>query len=191
MNRFSDLFSDYIDSEIIADIGNGEIYSFTVSREKRTLAIGLYLDRFLGYSKILQAEKAIERSIALHKVTINPVFPKSEFSLNNIENILEYAKRDTPAANGFFEGAEAEIEDNILTVFLKKGGKEVLEAQKVGSVVSSMLYKLFKVDYDVNFLEVQQFDIEKAVKEAVEEKHKQEEIKKEEKEKNGNQDSDY
>lgn len=184
MNRFSDLFSDYIDSEIIADIGNGEIYSFTVSREKRTLAIGLYLDRFLGYSKILQAEKAIERSIALHKVTINPVFPKSEFSLNNMENILEYAKRDTPAANGFFEGAEAEIEDNILTVFLKKGGKEVLEAQKVGSVVSAMLYKLFKVDYDVNFLEVQQFDIEKAVKEAVEEKHKQEEIKKEEKEKN-------
>ena len=184
MSRFSDLFSDYIDNDILADIGSGEIYSFVVSRDKRTLSIGLYLDCFVSYDKILRAEKSLKNSIVLNKVTIEPVFPKSEFSLGNIERILDYAKRETPAANGFFDGAEAEIEDNTLTVFLKKGGKDVLLAQKVDSVISSVLYKLFKVDYDVSFLEVQAFDIEKAVKEAVEEKHKQEEIKKVEEEKN-------
>lgn len=184
MSRFSDLFSDYIDNDILADIGSGEIYSFVVSRDKRTLSIGLYLDCFVSYDKILRAEKSLKKSIVLNKVTIEPVFPKSEFSLGNIERILEYAKRETPAANGFFDGAEAEIEDNTLTVFLKKGGKDVLLAQKVDSVISSVLYKLFKVDYDVSFLEVQSFDIEKAVKEAVEEKHRQEEIKKVEEEKN-------
>ena len=184
MSRFSDLFSDYIDNDILADIGSGEIYSFVVSRDKRTLSIGLYLDCFVSYDKILRAEKSLKKSIVLNKVTIEPVFPKSEFSLGNIERILEYAKRETSAANGFFDGAEAEIEDNTLTVFLKKGGKDVLLAQKVDSVIFSVLYKLFKVDYDVSFLEVQAFDIEKAVKEAVEEKHRQEEIKKVKEEKN-------
>ena len=46
------------------------------------------------------------------------------------------------------------------------------------------LYRLFGVDYDISFLEVQSFDIEKAVKEAVEKKHKEEEQKREETEKN-------
>lgn len=44
MNRFSDYFSNYIDGDILSLIGNGEISSFTVSREKRMLTIGLYLD---------------------------------------------------------------------------------------------------------------------------------------------------
>lgn len=184
MNRFSDYFSNYIDNDILSIIGNGEIHSFTISREKRMLTIGLYLDRFLGFSDISRAEKAIERAMDLHKTVINPVFPKADFSLSDIERILEYVKRDTPAANGFFEGAEAELEDNTLTIFLKKGGKEVLESQHVDSAVSSLLLRLFNVDYDISFLEVQAFDIEKAVKEAVEKKQKEEEHRIEEAQKN-------
>ncbi|MCH5321580.1 MAG: PolC-type DNA polymerase III, partial [Eubacterium sp.] len=184
MNRFSNYFSDYIDSEIISVIGNGEISSFTVSRENRTLKIGLFLDSFLSYSHIEKAEKAIEKAFDVRKAVIDPKFPTAEFSLKNIESILEYVKRETQAANGFFDGAEAELEDNVLTVFLKKGGKDVLEAQKVDTAISKILYNLFNVDYDISFLEVQEFDIEKAVKEAVAEKQKEEERRKEEAEKN-------
>lgn len=184
MNRFSDYFSNYINGDIASVISNSQIASFTISREKRVLTMGLYLDCFLSFSEILKAEKAIEASMDLHKAVINPVFPKSEFSLGDIERILEYVKRDTPAANGFFDGAEAQLEDNIITIFLKKGGKEVLESQRVDSAVSSLLSRLFNVDYDISFLEVQAFDIEKAVKEAVEKKQKEEEHQKEEAQKN-------
>ncbi len=184
MNRFSDFFSNYIDSKMISVIGNGEIISFTVSRERRTLEIGLLLDSFLSYSVIHKAENDIEKALDLRKTIIHPVFPKSEFSIKNIEQILEYVQRETSAANGFFESAEAEIEDNVLTVFLKKGGKDVLESQKVDTVISKILGKLFNVDYDISFLEVQEFDIEKAVKDAVAEKREEEKRKKEEKEKN-------
>lgn len=184
MNRFSDYFSNYIDGEILGIIGNGEITQFTVSREKRSLTIGLYLDVFVPYNTIVSAQNLIKNAMQLGKVTINPAFPKSEFSISNIANILEYVKKDSPAANGFFDGAEGEIEDNILTVFLKKGGKEVLESQKIDIAVSKEIYNLFKIDLDVSFLEVQAFDIEKAVKEAVKKKHIEEERKKEEYQKN-------
>ncbi|MDD6620383.1 MAG: PolC-type DNA polymerase III [Eubacteriales bacterium] len=184
MNRFSDYFSNYISADINALIGNGEISDFTVSRSSRTLTVGFYLDSFIDYQTVKSAEKSISDSMNLHKTVLNPRFSKSEFDIGNIERILEYVKRDTPAANGFFEDAEAELEDGILTVFLKKGGKDVLESQKVDKAVEIELYKLFGVDLSVSFLEVQTFDIEKAVRQAVEEKRTEEEHRREEEEKN-------
>ena len=184
MNRFSDYFSNYISADINALIGNGEISDFTVSRSSRTLTVGFYLDSFIDYQTVKSAEKSISDSMNLHKTVLNPRFSKSEFDIGNIERILEYVKRDTPAANGFFEDAEAELEDGILTVFLKKGGKDVLESQKVDKAVEIELYKLFGVNLSVSFLEVQTFDIEKAVRQAVEEKRTEEEHRREEEEKN-------
>lgn len=185
MNKFADYFSNLIPSEFLEIVGNGEINSFTVSRENRSLVISLYLDCFVSFSKIHSVQDAVEKAMNLKKVIINPIFPKSEFQLSNIQGILDYVRQETPAANGFFEDAEAELEDNILTVFLKNGGKYILETKNVGKVIVDKLYQLFNVDIDgVAFLEVQSFDIEKAVKEATLQKQKEEALRKEEELKN-------
>ena len=184
MSAFSNYFSNYVDNNLLARLANGEISVFKVSRENRSLKIGLFLDSFVGFNDISNAENQIAKNMELKKVVIEPRFPKSEFDISNIEGILQYIKRDKAVVNGFFDGVEAELEDNTLTLFLKNGGKDVLEAQKINEIVSMDLYRLFGVDYDISFLEVQSFDIEKAVKEAVEKKHKEEEQKREETEKN-------
>ena len=184
MSAFSDYFSNYVDNNLLARLANGEISVFKVSRENRSLKIGLFLDSFVSFNDISNAENQIAKNMDLKKVVIEPRFPKSEFDISNIEGILQYIKRDKAVVNGFFDGVEAELEDNTLTLFLKNGGKDVLEAQKINEIVSMDLYRLFGVDYDISFLEVQSFDIEKAVKEAVEKKHKEEEQKREETEKN-------
>lgn len=185
MNRFADYFSNFITGEFLNVVGNGEIQSFTISRESRSIVISLYLDAFVGYDIISNVQQQLEKTMELKKVVINPMFPQNAFNLSEIEKILEYVRQDTPAANGFFEGAEAEIEDNILTVFLKNGGKYILETKRVDRIITEKLYKLFGVDIDaVSFLETKEFDIEKAVKEAVEKKQKEQAQKKEDEEKN-------
>ena len=184
MNRFANYFSEYVDKNILALIGNAEITDFTVSRQERTLKVGIFLDSFVDYSVMKSAGSSIAEKMQLHRANINPRFPKSAFDIHNIEKILEYVKSDIPAANGFFEGAEAEIEDTTLTVFLKKGGKDVLESKRVDAQISKRLDSLFGMDLDVSFMEVQAFDIEKAVREAVEEKRHEEELKREEQLKN-------
>lgn len=184
MNRFSDYFSNYIDSTTIIYIGNGEIISFTVSRERRELSVGLSLQSFVDYGVIDSAQKQIASAMELKKVHLKPKFPKSIFSLDLMPKVFDYVKHEVPAANGFFDDAEAELEERTLTVCLKKGGKEVLESQKVDRAISNKIYELFDIDYVVNFLEVQAFDMEKAVKEAVEERRAIEQQKKEEEEKN-------
>lgn len=186
MNRFADYFSNYVNDDTITYIGNGDITSFTVSRQDRELAVGLNLESFIDYSIVENSQNQIARAMELKKVHINPSFPKSEFSLDNIERILEYVRHESPAANGFFDGCEAEIEDRTLTLCLKKGGKDVLESQKVDRAIANKIYELFDLDFVVIFLEVQAFDIEKAVQKAVEERRAEEQHKKEEEEKNVN-----
>lgn len=186
MNRFADYFSNYVNDDTITYIGNGDITSFTVSRQERELTVGLNLESFIDYSIIENSQNQIARAMELKKVHINPRFPKSEFSLDNIERILEYVRHESPAANGFFDGCEAELEDRTLTLCLKKGGKDVLESQKVDRAIANKIYELFDLDFVVIFLEVQAFDIEKAVQKAVEERRAEEQHKKEEKEKNVN-----
>lgn len=186
MNRFADYFSNYVNDDTITYIGNGDITSFTVSRQDRELAVGLNLESFIDYGIVENSQKQIARAMELKKVHINPRFPKSEFSLDNIERILEYVRHESPAANGFFDGCEAELEDRTLTLCLKKGGKDVLESQKVDRAIANKIYELFDLDFVVIFLEVQAFDIEKAVQKAVEERRAEEQHKKEEEEKNVN-----
>ena len=186
MNRFADYFSNYVNDDTITYIGNGDITSFTVSRQDRELAVGLNLESFIDYGIVENSQSQIARAMELKKVHINPRFPKSEFSLDNIERILEYVRHESPAANGFFDGCEAELEDRTLTLCLKKGGKDVLESQKVDRAISNKIYELFDLDFVVIFLEVQAFDIEKAVQKAVEERRAEEQHKKEEEEKNVN-----
>lgn len=186
MNRFADYFSNYVNDDTITYIGNGDITSFTVSRQDRELAIGLNLESFIDYGIIENSQNQIARAMELKKVHINPRFPKCEFSLDNIERILEYVRHESPAANGFFDGCEAELEDRTLTLCLKKGGKDVLESQKVDRAIANKIYELFDLDFVVIFLEVQAFDIEKAVQKAVEERRAEEQHKKEEEEKNVN-----
>ena len=186
MNRFADYFSNYVNDDTITYIGNGDITSFTVSRQDRELAVGLNLESFIDYGIIENSQNQIARAMELKKVHINPRFPKSEFSLDNIERILEYVRHESPAANGFFDGCEAELEDRTLTLCLKKGGKDVLESQKVDRAIANKIYELFDLDFVVIFLEVQAFDIEKAVQKAVEERRAEELHKKEEEEKNVN-----
>lgn len=186
MNRFADYFSNYVNDDTITYIGNGDISSFTVSRQNRELTVGVSFESFVDYAVIDNAQNQIAQAMELKKVHLKPRFPKSQFSLDGIERILEYVRHETPAANGFFDGCEAELEDRTLTLCLKKGGKDVLESQKVDRAISNKIYELFDLDLVVNLLEVQTFDIEKAVKKAVEEKRAEEQHKKEEEEKNVN-----
>ena len=53
MNRFADYFSNYVNDDTITYIGNGDITSFTVSRQDRELAVGLNLESFIDYGLIL------------------------------------------------------------------------------------------------------------------------------------------
>ncbi|MBR3150218.1 MAG: PolC-type DNA polymerase III [Eubacterium sp.] len=184
MNEFYNYFSNYINESDASQIGFAEITRLVVSREERSAKIEVTSDRLIDASVIESVQKSLADGLNLQKAELSVKYPKRLFDVSDIEKILSPVRLNNQMVNGFFDGCEAEIEDSTLTVFLKNGGKDILEKQGVDKEISRHLYDAFDIDIDVSFMEVQSFDVEKAVHEAFEQKREQERAIKEEKEKN-------
>ena len=171
MARIYDYFSQYIDGSDLALVGSGEITRFAVYREARRLELGVLLDKTVDYSVIDRIQKSLVKNLQLENAVLNIKYPSSLFSTETVSVVLSKIGALNPVVNGFFDNADAEIEDNILTVCLKNGGKELLESQNVNKEILRAVYDMFDVDLDdVAFLEVETFDMEQAVRKAAEAK---------------------
>ncbi len=184
MAQFYEFFSSYINEADLQKIGYCEIVKFKVRRASRSLTLGLKSDSVLDIAFIQRVERQLKESLNMTSVKLEMHYSQSLFDIDNIEKIISPVKILNTAANGFFDGVEAELEDDTLTLCLKKGGKDILEAQKVDKTIADLIYKEFGIDLTISFMEVQSFDIEKAVQEAVAEKKKEIERKKIEEETN-------
>lgn len=184
MNLFKDYFAPYVNNFQLSSLENGRIIRFAVKKEDRELLVVLALDELVEYSVFKAAEDSIKNNMNLKKAAIKPRYISSLFEASYFPSVVEFVKRKNSAANGFFDDADIEINGNALSINLKKGGKDILSAQKVDEDIESEILELFGINLKVTFNEVQSFDIEKAVKEAVAEKQAEEKKIKEETAKN-------
>lgn len=183
MAKIYNYLSEYINDDDLAYIGSGEITRFTVYKSERRLELDVLMDKLIDYPVVNRCRTALKNALDLNEAIINIKYFKSLFDINNIEKILSFVVADNPVVNGFFEGVEAEEDDGVITLCLKHGGRELLESQNMDKVISRYLYDKFEADYDISFLEVKSFDMEAAVRQAVEEKAAQKAKLEEEKEK--------
>ncbi len=184
MNEFYNFFSNYIDKDDLSEVGFGEITRLVLYRDDRRALIEIVNQKLLSSELIDRVQKSIANGLQLNKIDFKVKYPKSLFKVEDIEKILSPVRLQNQMINGFFDSAEAEVEDNTLTVFLKNGGKDILEKQGIDKAISQHIYDAFDIDLDVVFMEVQTFDVEKAVKDAFEQQREKEKAEKEEKEKN-------
>ena len=170
MTQFYELFSNYINNDDLQFIGTAYIKKFKVRKASRAVTLGLFSDTLIDYNVLARVKTALTEALELKKCILEMSYDQSLFILNDIEKILSPIKAENAMINGYFDGVEAELEDNVLTVCLKKGGKALLEEKGIDSLISKLLLDEFDLDYDVSFLEVSSFDAEEAIREAVEKK---------------------
>ena len=139
MSQFYELFSDYINNADLSKIGSAYITKFRVRKEARLLTLGLKCDELLDYKLVERVKKAICKSIELKTCNIEIKYDKSLFNLEKIETILSPIKETNSMINGFFDGADAELEENTLTVCLKKGGIALLEEKEIDNEIQTLL----------------------------------------------------
>lgn len=178
MAQFYEYFSGYVNDDDMQIIGICTIKSLKIRRESRYVEIGLLSDEVIDYSLIERAQCSIASKMELKKATIKMQYPASLFDINKIEEIIAPVRKSNAVVNGFFDGVDAELENDVLTLHLKKGGRDVLESEKVDADISKMLLEQFGIDVSVAFIETQTFDIEKAVADAVKEKREAEQKRK-------------
>ncbi len=183
MTQFYELLGEYINNSDSAIIGSAGINKLKIWKEKRALELELKSEVLIDYGVIKRVKDALAKALELSKCKISVKYPKDAFSLDDIEKILSPIKDENAIINGFFDGVEAEIEDDVLTVCLKKGGKAILEEREIDKEISALIYGEFGIDFDVSFLEVESFSVAEAMAEAVERMNEKEQKKEEERKK--------
>lgn len=177
-------FSKYISEEDLVYIGSAEITSMKVFKDERSLELGLLCGTLLNNNVIDSVQNSLCSGLDLKKAVLKIKYNTNLFDVDEIETILSPIRLTHTIVNGFFEGVEAELKDNNLNLFLKKGGKDLLEQQEIDKAISQLINEQFSLSLNVTFSETESFDIEKAVAEAVKVKQQAEQKKKEEEEQN-------
>ena len=180
MNLFRDYLGAYVENYQLSCLGGGEILRFAVKKEDRELLVVLKLAELVPYCEIVNAENSIKEKMGLKKVLIKPRYMSELFETAYFSSVIDYVRRKTSAANGFFENADVELNENILKVSLKKGGLDILKNQKIDEEIENAVLDMFGLSLKVELIETEAFDIEKAVKAAIAEKAAKEEEQKKE-----------
>ena len=180
MNLFRDYLGAYVENYQLSCLGGGEILRFAVKKEDRELLVVLKLAELVPYCEIVNAENSIKEKMGLKKVLIKPRYMSELFETAYFSSIIDYVRRKTSAANGFFENADVELNENILKVSVKKGGLDILKNQKIDEEIENAVLDMFGLSLKVELIETEAFDIEKAVKAAIAEKAAKEEEQKKE-----------
>lgn len=153
MKTINDLFSEYIDTDLLSDtLSDGRISSVKIDSQKRIMDIGLSLNNTVDRSELFNLEKAIAgSSLALNFVHIMPNFPAESFTPNYFSQLLLQLKREIPSLNGTVADAEASVEGNTITIHLNHGGHSILIGKGFDKALQNIIKREFGLLFNVEF----------------------------------------
>ena len=99
-----------------------------VNQEHRILKAHAELKEYVSFSHIQALEDKVKSIYTLNSVEIIPTFEGVAFEANHWPDIVECAKRKNGGVNGFLNDSTIEMNDSQLTVFLKYGGLDIINA---------------------------------------------------------------
>lgn len=151
MSLFKDYFAPYIEPYQLSQLENGEIKRLAITQSDRTVLLVLQLPELVEHSVFKDAERNLKENMGLKSATIKPRYMAELFDVSYFPSVVAFAKEKSHLINGFLDGAEADVDGDCLTVFLKNGGKSILETHAVNEVIENVMMELFGTGFKVLF----------------------------------------
>ena len=118
---------EYLDDGLRAALADGSVYEIHLVEESGTLYIGARFKTYTPPDILRSAQNQIRNALGIRRVTIDPVYPPSEFGIDRMDAVIAALKAENPAANGYFDDSQIEIDDeNAQIVFNIKNGDELV-----------------------------------------------------------------
>ncbi|MBR5473122.1 MAG: PHP domain-containing protein, partial [Clostridia bacterium] len=127
MYSFKELFSDYLDAQILDVFDGVEIQLCKLNNETRTLELKLSGgSTYIPCAKITLLREAIKHALQLEDVTVNVSFLSSAFCVDAVEDIVAEIRAKNIIFNGFFNEAQYNLDGDELKIILKYGGYDLI-----------------------------------------------------------------
>ena len=157
MNRTSlyEVFGKYIDSASDT-FKRGIAERCEVDSENRSMKLYCQFDKYLDRAELLSAADTVKTALNLDHMKISPRFYPSEYCSKAAEDITAELRAGNAMLNGYFNGAEFNIEDgaderSVTRITLKFGGLETIKACNFEKEFCSIVSQRFGIDAEVGF----------------------------------------
>ncbi len=156
------LFGEYFDCTLNMDIAQAEIVGFSVSQEKMSAKLTIKPYRKIEEDRIKALESKLSGAVG---VNIEVVCDESRtgFRTEFMSLVVELLRDKIVVANGYFNGAEYEIQGRELKISLKKGGKDILTSANCEKEIERIIKGIFGVEYTVTLSQEEDFNTELAL----------------------------
>lgn len=160
MAIFKDLFSEQLNINNYADIIFAEIVRMETSKEDVTVYINPY--KKLGENRLGEVGQILssELGFSLRIVEENM---RNGFLLGDMALVVSILRDRITVTNGYLNDAQYSLDGKNLTVHLKKGGKDILEAAGCGKEIEKIIQQIFGVEIEVSFSQEENFDSQSAL----------------------------
>lgn len=146
-NNFLSLISEYInDEKLLEHLTDGYVENIEVNRSSGCLCICVNFEKLFSLEVLHIVENYIKTAVNINSVEIKPQFKNELFGEDCCALIVDELKHRDAVVNGFLEGAEFKLDNNELTVFLKRGGGAILSNSSFERKFKELVFKLFKRD---------------------------------------------
>lgn len=135
----------------------------TLDRQNQEMCFYVQLSQYLPISAAKRFEQQSASFMGLSLVHLRFTYPSGLFSAQYLPFLLEECRNAGVAINGFFEDAEASVDQEGLLITLKHGGYEILQHAGCDRVMQELISIRFGIPCTVRFqgvLELQPEDKE-------------------------------
>ena len=138
--RFFDVFQNYKpDAKVQGALEGCLVDAMAIDNDRRLLNLTLHFPAVVDRRVISHVASDLQQGYDLHSVRLQPRFSLEALSMEYIQSIKRYVASEFPSCIGYLAGSEWQLDGDALTIHIKNGGAEKLEAilPKVERVILS------------------------------------------------------
>ncbi len=164
-NSLSNLLGAYIpDKALLEKYSDSEVLRLSIDKQNAFVRAEIKFVVLAPSSDISLLQKQLISALKLSGAEIHPKYTPYMFSAEYFSELVSVLKQQSGIVNGFFDGADAEYDQDskTLTVSLKNGGADILLSAGIDVKLKSIVYDMFSLPVTVKFSGVTSVSGEKA-----------------------------
>ncbi len=138
---FRNVFGEYI--EVVPALADSAVKSVRLDMDTRAMTVVVRPTELVDAQVFFDAEIKLREALQLQLATVTPDYPADKFSADAFGLIVSYLRRKNAAVNGTFDDAVCVLEEDVLTIKLAHGGKNILTVTNTEKLIVDTVEELF------------------------------------------------
>ncbi|MGN0660372.1 MAG: exonuclease domain-containing protein, partial [Oscillospiraceae bacterium] len=134
--------------EISEDFLSAKIDRISFNQRENRISLFAGFEKYIPHVERTEFEASLSKALGAQAV-LCPRFPENAFTSDIAADLSLDLKAKLSMINGYLTGASADIKDNILTVYLKNGGREKLMKAHFCENLSALINEYFGLSFTV------------------------------------------